>query len=97
MKNKIIELILKKQSTNNDRLIGDSAKSQASSNPENTIYDVKRLIGRDFSDVSVQKDIKHFTYNVLSKNNKPVINVKYKGEKKTFQPEEISSMICSIG
>lgn len=80
--------------TDNDRLIGDAAKNQASQNPKNTVFDAKRLIGRNFNDVSVQSDIKHFTYDVVpDSNGKPVINVEYKSEKKTFQPEEISSMV----
>ena len=80
--------------TENDRLIGDAAKNQASSNPENTVFDAKRLIGRNFTDASVQSDIKHFSYNVSAdSNNKPIIDIEYKGEKKKFQPEEISSMI----
>ena len=82
--------------TEKDRLIGDSAKNQSSRNPKNTVYDAKRLIGRNFSEDQVQNDIKHFSYNVSSDNNdKPLINVQYKGEDKTFQPEEISSMVLS--
>ena len=78
-----------------ERLIGDSAKNQASMNPENTVYDAKRLIGRKFDDVSLQSDIKSFSYNVVSQENKPVIQVKYKNEEKIFQPEEISSMVLT--
>ncbi len=80
--------------TENDRLIGEAAKNQASQNPMNTVFDAKRLIGRKFTDDSVQSDIKHFTYKVKpDTNNKPVIAVQHKGEDKIFQPEEISSMI----
>jgi L1 cell adhesion molecule like protein len=80
--------------TENDRLIGDGAKNQASQNSSNTVYDAKRLIGRNFSESSVQSDIKFFSYDVTAdSNDKPIINVEYKGEKKIFQPEEISSMI----
>jgi heat shock protein 1/8 len=79
-----------------ERLIGDGAKNQASSNPENTVYDAKRLIGRKFDDATVQSDCKHFPFVVKSdKNNKPIIEVTYKNELKTFQPEEISSMVLS--
>ena len=78
-----------------ERLIGDSAKNQASMNPENTVYDAKRLIGRKYDDVSLQSDIKSFSYNVVSQENKPVIQVKYKNEEKIFQPEEISSMVLT--
>jgi heat shock protein 1/8 len=79
--------------TDNERLIGNAAKNQASQNPENTIFDAKRLIGRIFNDSSTQSDIKHFPFNVISKDNKPIIQANYKGELKDFQPEEISSMV----
>ena len=79
--------------TDTERLIGDGAKNQASMNPENTIYDAKRLIGRKFEDTTVQADIKTFPFCVKANGEKPVIEVLYKGENKTFQPEEISSMI----
>ena len=79
--------------TDTERLIGDGAKNQASMNPENTIYDAKRLIGRKFEDTTVQADIKSFPFCVKASGDKPVIEVSYKGENKTFQPEEISSMI----
>jgi heat shock protein 1/8 len=79
--------------TDTDRLIGDAAKNQSSLNPENTIFDAKRLIGRIWSDPATQLDIKHFPFNVISKGDKPVIQAKYKDEVKDFLPEEISSMI----
>lgn len=80
--------------TNEERLIGDAAKSQASSNPVNTVFDAKRLIGRKFSDLEVQNDMKHFPFSVVSgPNDKPMIEVEYKGEMKRFTPEEISSMV----
>ena len=79
--------------TDNERLIGNAAKNQASQNPENTIFDAKRLIGRVFNDSATQSDIKHFPFNVIDKNNKPIIQANYKGELKDFQPEEISSMV----
>jgi L1 cell adhesion molecule like protein len=79
-----------------ERIIGDGAKSQAASNPHNTIFDAKRLIGRKFSDKSVQFDLKHLTYKVTAdKNDKPLIHVKYMGQDKTFSPEEISSMVLT--
>jgi len=78
-----------------ERLIGDGAKNQASMNPENTIYDAKRLIGRKFDDAAVQADIKNFPFKVISDDNKPKIIATYKNELKTFQPEEISSMILT--
>ena len=78
-----------------ERLIGDSAKSQVSMNPENTVFDAKRLIGRKFKDSVVQNDIKHFPFKVVSsgKDDKCLIKVNYMGEEKTFHPEEISSMV----
>jgi len=79
--------------TDDERLIGDAAKNQASLNPANTIFDVKRLIGRAFSDATVQKDKKLFPFNIVNKNGKPNIEVIIKGEKKIYSPEEISSMI----
>lgn len=77
-----------------ERLIGDGAKNQASMNPENTIFDAKRLIGRKFNDTFLQSDIKQLPYKVKDNgNNKPIIEVSYKGEVKDFLPEEISSMV----
>ena len=78
-----------------ERLIGDGAKNQSSMNPENTIFDAKRLIGRKFDDPAVQSDIKNFPFNVVSEDNKPKIQATYKNELKTFQPEEISSMVLT--
>lgn len=81
--------------TDTERLIGDSAKNQAAINPENTIFDAKRLIGRKFTDSTVQEDIKHFPFKVDAdpSDNSCVIHAEYKGEKKKYRPEEISSMI----
>ena len=79
--------------TSEERLIGDAAKSQVGQNPINTVFDSKRLIGKKFYDDTVQSDMKHFSYNVINKDNKPYIEVEYKGEKKIFAPEEISSMV----
>ncbi|KAG9298637.1 hypothetical protein G9A89_012705 [Geosiphon pyriformis] len=79
--------------TDEERLVGDAAKNQAPANPYNTIFDAKRLIGRRFNDKDVQNDIKHFPFKVIDKDGKPVIQVKVKGEDKTFTPEEISAMV----
>lgn len=80
--------------TENERLIGDAAKSQANANYKNTIFDAKRLIGKRMDDLNVQSDLKHFPFCVESgPSHKPTIKVEYKGETKTFQPEEISSMV----
>jgi len=76
-----------------ERLIGDSAKNQATINPENTVFDVKRLIGRKFSDKSVQADKKLFPYKIVSKDDKPYIEVLLDGKPRTFAPEEVSAMI----
>ncbi len=79
-----------------ERLIGDAAKNQAALNPSNTVFDAKRLIGRKFSDKEVQSDIKHFSFKVVADNNdKSHIKVEYKGETKSFHPEEISAMILT--
>jgi len=78
-----------------DRLIGDAAKNQASINPENTVYDAKRLIGRDFTDKTVQKDMKHWPFRVIKKGGKPAIEVSVAGENKSFYPEEVSAMILN--
>ena len=72
--------------TSEERLIGDSAKNQASANPSNSVYDAKRLIGRDFSDPVVQAELKLFPFGVDNKDGKIHINVEYKGEQKSFKP-----------
>jgi endoplasmic reticulum chaperone BiP len=76
-----------------ERLIGDSAKNQATINPENTVFDVKRLIGRKFSDKSVQADKKLFPYKIVSKDDKPYVEVILDGKPRQFAPEEVSAMI----
>ncbi|VEL28194.1 unnamed protein product, partial [Protopolystoma xenopodis] len=76
-----------------ERLIGDAAKNQLTANPENTVFDVKRIIGRTYEEKSVQQDISHFPYTVVNRNNKPYIQVKSGTETKTFAPEEISAMV----
>jgi len=80
--------------TDSERLIGEAAKAQTAMNPENTVFDAKRLIGRDFSDAAIQKDMKTWPFKVLKgPNNKPQIEVSFKGEQKKFFAEEISSMV----
>jgi heat shock protein 5 len=76
-----------------ERLVGDAAKNQATINPENTVFDVKRLIGRKFSDKSVKADKKLFPFKLVDKKGKPYVEVTVAGEKKQFAPEEVSSMI----
>mmetsp|Transcript_45331 Transcript_45331/g.84644 ORF Transcript_45331/g.84644 Transcript_45331/m.84644 type:complete len:650 (-) Transcript_45331:210-2159(-) len=80
--------------TDTERLIGDAAKNQVAMNPSNTIFDAKRLIGRKFSDASVQADMKLWPFEIISgEGEKPMIQVDYKGETKQFSAEEVSSMI----
>ncbi|KAK7104854.1 hypothetical protein V1264_019505 [Littorina saxatilis] len=79
--------------TDSERLVGDAAKNQAAMNPENTVFDAKRLIGRRFTDNSVQKDMKHWPFKVVDDGGKPKVQVEYKGENKTMAPEEVSSMV----
>jgi len=80
--------------TDSERIIGDGAKNQAATNPINTVFDAKRLIGRKFNDKETQSDIKQFPFKVNDKGDgRPIINVSYKNEEKSFLPEEISSMI----
>ncbi|XP_048490841.1 heat shock 70 kDa protein 1-like [Beta vulgaris subsp. vulgaris] len=81
-----------------ERFIGEAALNQATRNPANTIFEAKRLIGRKFSEDSVQKDMKFWPFKVTAgtdsgKEDYPVIEVSYNGEHKKFTPEEISSMI----
>ncbi|KAK7291943.1 hypothetical protein RIF29_07510 [Crotalaria pallida] len=82
--------------TDTERLIGDAAKNQVAMNPQNTVFDAKRLIGRRFSDHSVQNDMKLWPFKVVpGAADKPMIVVNYKGEEKTFSAEEISSMVLT--
>ncbi|XP_039464943.1 endoplasmic reticulum chaperone BiP-like isoform X2 [Oreochromis aureus] len=79
-----------------ERLIGDAAKNQLTSNPENTIFDAKRLIGRTWGDWSVQEDIKYLPFKVTEKKRKPHIQVDIGGgQVKTFVPEEVSAMVLT--
>ena len=64
-------------SAGGERLIGDAAKHQATANPENTVFDVKRLIGRNFDDRSVQADSKLLPYKIVDKDNTPNVQVCY--------------------
>lgn len=76
------------------RLVGDAAKNQAASNPTNTIFDVKRLIGRKFSDSSVQTDAKLLPYKIVAASgDKPMVDVQIGSENKILAPEEVSAMI----
>jgi endoplasmic reticulum chaperone BiP len=79
--------------TDEERLIGESAKNQAAVNPTRTVYDVKRLIGRKYSDTTVQHDKKYLPYDIVDKDGKPYVRTSVKGETKNYAPEEISAMI----
>ncbi|KAB1261455.1 Heat shock 70 kDa protein 1B [Camelus dromedarius] len=81
--------------TDTERLIGDAAKNQVALNPQNTVFDAKRLIGRKFGDPVVQSDMKHWPFRVINDGDKPKVQVSYKGETKAFYPEEISSMVLT--
>jgi len=78
-----------------ERLIGEAAKNQAALNPENTVFDIKRLIGRHYSDPEVQRDKKLYPYKIVDRDGKPYVQVKWKGEDKVFSPEEVSAMILT--
>ncbi|GBM50316.1 Heat shock protein 70 B2 [Araneus ventricosus] len=81
--------------TDTERLIGDAAKSQVALNPENTIFDAKRLIGRKYDDPKIQQDVKNWPFKVINQGGKPKISVEFKGEQKVFNPEEISAMVLT--
>uniref|UniRef100_A0A7E4UT33 Heat shock 70 kDa protein C n=1 Tax=Panagrellus redivivus TaxID=6233 RepID=A0A7E4UT33_PANRE len=76
-----------------ERLIGDAAKNQLTTNPENTIFDAKRLIGREFNDKTVQADMKLWPFKITNKNSKPHVNVAVGNDRKEFTPEEVSAMV----
>merc|ERR1712142_90209 len=80
-----------------ERLTGEAAKNQLTSNPENTVFDAKRLIGREWGEKSVQHDAKFFPFKLVEKNNKPHVQVVIgEGEEKQFAPEEISAMVLTV-
>jgi len=78
-----------------ERLIGDAAKNQLTTNPENTVFDAKRLIGREYGDPTVQADAKLFPFKIVEKSTKPYVQVSTSQGEKTFAPEEISAMVLS--
>jgi heat shock protein 1/8 len=81
--------------TETERLVGDGAKNQVASNPQNTIFDAKRLIGRKYDDPVVHEDKKYWPFKIFNDKGKPKIEVAYKGGAKWFAPEEISAMVLS--
>merc|ERR1712130_513716 len=78
-----------------ERLVGDAAKNQLTTNPENTVFDAKCLIGREFTDKTVQADIKFFPFKLVDKNSKPHVQVETSQGEKTFAAEEISAMVLT--
>lgn len=80
--------------SNSERLIGDAAKNQVAVNPQNTVFDTKRLIGRKFTDSTVQQDMCHWPFKLVADSqNRPLVVVEFMGQSKEFRPEEISAMV----
>jgi len=79
--------------TDDEKLVGEAAKNQASSNPLRTVYVVKRLVGRQFDDKEVQRDMKYVPYKIVSKKGKPYVKIETTAGEKQLSPEEISAMI----
>jgi molecular chaperone DnaK len=78
-------------SKNNERLVGQSAKRQAVTNPENTVYAVKRLMGRAFNDDEVQRDIKNMPYKIVNSGTGVAVKI----QDKEYSPQEVSAMILA--
>jgi len=79
-----------------ERLVGEAAKNQAARNPTNTVFDAKRLIGRNINDISVVRDIEHFPFKVIGDaEGRPDIEVEFEGATKRYRPEEISAMVLA--
>ncbi|KAL0221382.1 hypothetical protein RCL1_001236 [Eukaryota sp. TZLM3-RCL] len=78
-----------------ERLVGEPAKYAGTANAERTVYDIKRIIGRRFDDSVTQDELKRFPYKVISKDNRPYVEVSVSGDKKQYSPEEISAMILT--
>ena len=79
-----------------ERLIGDAAKNQLAMNPENTVFDAKRLLGRRFTDPEVQANMRHWPFQVVpGASDKPLIEVSFGGERRQFAPQEISAMVLT--
>ena len=94
--NRITPSVVSFSPTDSERLVGDAAKLSANSNPKNTLYDVKRIIGRTWDDPSLKSDLAHFPFTVRNDGKgKPIIEVEYNGEKKELYPEAVSAMVLS--
>ena len=89
--NKTTPSIVYLDKTNN--FVGDEAKKRLINNPSNTIYNIKRLIGKNFLDETIQNNMDQFKYQILCKNDKPCVSIPYGNVNKEFYPEEISAMI----
>jgi heat shock protein 5 len=74
-------------------LVGDAAKNQVAMNPENTVYDAKRLMGRRFDEKDIQSDIKYWPFKVVNSDGKPKVRVTREGKSKDMAPEEVSALV----
>ena len=102
-KNNMVEIIPNEQGSritpsvvafsDEERLVGEAAKNEATKNPAGTLYDVKRLIGRKFHDKEVQHDAKYLPYDIINKEGKVYIQTTFKGKTKIFSPEQVSAMV----
>jgi len=81
--------------TEEERLIGDAAKNASGQNIQNTVYEFKRMMGREFNDSVLQRDLKLFPFKVVNESSKPKVEINYKNEKKLFSAEELSAMILT--
>ncbi len=79
--------------TETGRLIGDSAKNQVAANPKNTVFDVKRMIGRKFDDDVVQRDAETWPFEVIQKEGRPHVKVQHRGKERVFAPQQLSAMV----
>merc|ERR1719183_596139 len=105
MKNGRVEIIANDQGnritpsyvafTDDERLVGEAAKNQATVNPTQTLFDVKRLIGRKYTDKTVQKDMKLLPFAIIDKGGKPHIKVQVGGKDKVLSAEEVSAMVLT--
>lgn len=76
------------------KVVGDAARNRVHDNPTNTIFDAKRLIGRKFTDLMVQADMRFWPFRVVAgATGRPEVAVSYMGEEKQFTPEELSAMV----
>ena len=79
-----------------ERLVGEAAKTMGATNPKNTIFDAKRLIGRTFDDPAVQKDMRTWPFKVVDDGqNRPQVEAEINGETKRMYPEELSAMVLA--